>query len=60
MLGKLYSEMIFNRGFVHSDPHPGKFSNNIQYLLGLAQNRFRFQKKSMKFIIEIETNLLKT
>ncbi|KAI5731828.1 hypothetical protein M8J77_016716 [Diaphorina citri] len=22
-LGKLYSEMIFNSGFVHSDPHPG-------------------------------------
>lgn len=22
-LGQLYSEMIFNRGFVHSDPHPG-------------------------------------
>ncbi|XP_030751618.1 uncharacterized aarF domain-containing protein kinase 1-like [Sitophilus oryzae] len=22
-LGKLYSEMIFIRGFVHSDPHPG-------------------------------------
>ncbi|XP_065199978.1 aarF domain-containing kinase 1 [Planococcus citri] len=22
-LGKLYSEMIFKRGFVHSDPHPG-------------------------------------
>lgn len=29
MLGKLYSEMIFNRGFVHSDPHPGKFNNNL-------------------------------
>jgi hypothetical protein len=23
MLGKLYSEMIFIRGFIHSDPHPG-------------------------------------
>ena len=22
-LGQLYSEMIFKRGFVHSDPHPG-------------------------------------
>lgn len=22
-LGQLYSEMIFMRGFVHSDPHPG-------------------------------------
>lgn len=22
-IGKLYSEMIFNTGFVHSDPHPG-------------------------------------
>ena len=22
-LGKLYSEMIFQRGFVHCDPHPG-------------------------------------
>ena len=22
-LGLLYSEMIFKRGFVHSDPHPG-------------------------------------
>uniref|UniRef100_A0A1A9W9M0 ABC1 atypical kinase-like domain-containing protein n=1 Tax=Glossina brevipalpis TaxID=37001 RepID=A0A1A9W9M0_9MUSC len=22
-LGQLYSEMIFNTGFVHSDPHPG-------------------------------------
>ena len=23
MLGKLYSEMIFTRGFMHCDPHPG-------------------------------------
>lgn len=22
-LGKLYSQMIFKHGFVHSDPHPG-------------------------------------
>ena len=22
-LGKLYSEMIFQQGFVHCDPHPG-------------------------------------
>ncbi|CAB0007786.1 unnamed protein product, partial [Nesidiocoris tenuis] len=22
-LGKLYSEMIFRKGYVHSDPHPG-------------------------------------
>ena len=23
MLGKLYSEMIFVKGYVHCDPHPG-------------------------------------
>ena len=23
MLGKLYSEMIFVKGFIHCDPHPG-------------------------------------
>ena len=23
MLGKLYSEMIFEHGYIHSDPHPG-------------------------------------
>ena len=23
MLGRIYSEMIFKHGYVHSDPHPG-------------------------------------
>lgn len=27
-LGSLYSEMIFNKGFVHSDPHPGNLLVN--------------------------------
>lgn len=27
-LGCLYSEMIFKKGFVHSDPHPGNLLIN--------------------------------
>lgn len=27
-LGRLYSEMIFKNGFVHSDPHPGNLLVN--------------------------------
>ena len=27
-LGKLYSEMIFVRGYIHCDPHPGNILVN--------------------------------
>lgn len=53
-LGLLYSEMIFNTGFVHSDPHPGnilvkKNKNSVDIVLldhGLYANltdRFRYE-----------------
>uniref|UniRef100_A0A1B0FJQ8 Protein kinase domain-containing protein n=1 Tax=Glossina morsitans morsitans TaxID=37546 RepID=A0A1B0FJQ8_GLOMM len=53
-LGQLYSEMIFNTGFVHSDPHPGNIlvrknpKHDVEIILldhGLYANltdKFRF------------------
>ncbi|KAL7738678.1 hypothetical protein ACLKA6_006964 [Drosophila palustris] len=54
-IGKLYSEMIFSTGFVHSDPHPGNIlvrqtpKNDVEIVLldhGLYANltdKFRYE-----------------
>ncbi|XP_030377702.1 uncharacterized aarF domain-containing protein kinase 1 [Scaptodrosophila lebanonensis] len=58
-IGKLYSEMIFSTGFVHSDPHPGNIlvrrtpKHNVEIILldhGLYANlsdKFRYEYSNL-------------